>query len=147
MIHLDTHVLVWLYEGRRDLFPDAVAALIEENDLVISPMVELELEYLYEVGRAGVRAEVVVEDLRARLGVERSVAPFVSIVEHARHLSWTRDPFDRLIVATALADSVSLLTRDSTILDHCASALWPGGDEAARGKAGRRKRSTRRKKR
>ena len=38
------------------------------------------------------------------------------MVEAARTFAWTRDPFDRLIVANAIADGVKLLTADEIIL-------------------------------
>jgi PIN domain nuclease of toxin-antitoxin system len=124
VIHVDTHVVAWLYEGRTDLIPETVTRLIEEDELVVSPMVELELEYLYEIGRVQVGSRDVIDDLRARIGLPASLASFTSIVEHARGISWTRDPFDRIIVATALADDVDLITRDVTILTHCGRARW-----------------------
>ena len=46
------------------------------------------------------------------------------IGQHARLLGWPRDPFDRLIVAHALASRATLLTADETILGNCAQARW-----------------------
>jgi PIN domain nuclease of toxin-antitoxin system len=42
----------------------------------------------------------------------------------AATLGWTRDPFDRVIVAHALADDLPLLTRDERIRRHCPLARW-----------------------
>ena len=42
----------------------------------------------------------------------------VAAVVSAAGLTWTRDPFDRLIVADALAANTQLLTKDDTILRH-----------------------------
>ena len=39
MIYLDTHVVVWLYAGRTDLFPPLAKSQIDGNDLLISPLV------------------------------------------------------------------------------------------------------------
>ena len=39
-------------------------------------------------------------------------------------IDWTRDPFDRLIVAQAIAADGFLLTKDRTILNHSVAALW-----------------------
>jgi PIN domain nuclease of toxin-antitoxin system len=124
VIHLDTHLVAWLYEARLELIPVTVAQLIDQDDLCVSPMVELELEYLFEIGRASVRSQLVLDDLSARIGLGKSRAPFSSIVTLARDLSWTRDPFDRLIVATAMVDEATLLTRDRTILEHFSAARW-----------------------
>jgi PIN domain nuclease of toxin-antitoxin system len=122
VIHVDTHVVAWLYEGRTDLLPEAAARLLEESEIMVSPMVEL--EHLYEIGRVRVGSRSVMDDLRARIGLKASPASFASIIEYARGISWTREPFDRIIVATAMADDVDLITRDETILTHFARALW-----------------------
>jgi PIN domain nuclease of toxin-antitoxin system len=135
VIHVDTHVVAWLYEGRIDLLPETAARLIEESEVVISPMVELELEYLHEIGRARVGSRSVIDELYARIGLRASRASFASIIEHARGITWTRDPFDRIIVATAMADDAVLLTRDETILAHWARARWdekPSGRQTPR---------------
>jgi PIN domain nuclease of toxin-antitoxin system len=124
VIHLDTHVIVWLYDGQTARFPDTVKGALEENALLFSPMVELELEYLYEIGRLQVNSTAVLTDLKERIGIRVSSAHFEKIIEHARDLRWTRDPFDRVIVATAMADDVALITRDATILANYALARW-----------------------
>ena len=145
MIHLDTHVLAWLYEGSVDRLPASVQALIEENDLGISPMVELELQYLHEIGRLQATGHDVLQDLDGRIGIRKSSAPFARIIEEARQLTWTRDPFDRIIVATALADDVVLVTRDATILANHDRARWDAAPKA--GKAPGRRRQAKRRRR
>ncbi len=45
-------------------------------------------------------------------------------VERARAIKWTRDPFDRLIVAQAAVNDESLLTRDKIIRANDARAIW-----------------------
>lgn len=124
MIHLDTHVVVWLYKGDVAQFPESVLRCLERRPLQISPMVELELEYLYQIGRVSVAGLEVVEHLARRLGLRHSQAEFSEIVRHAAGLKWTRDPFDRLIVGTAIADGATLLTRDTTILSNFSMSRW-----------------------
>ncbi|WP_230458629.1 PIN domain-containing protein [Microcystis aeruginosa] len=51
MIYLDTHIVVWLYAGLTAKLSDCAKHLINENELYISPIVRLELQYLYEIGR------------------------------------------------------------------------------------------------
>ena len=126
MIYLDTHVVAWLYAGELDLLPASVRDLIELEDLVISPMVELELEYLFESGRTSVRSKAVVDALADEVGLARCGLPFTQVVAKALEQTWTRDPFDRLIVAQAAARKLPLLTRDQTVLDHYEGAIWSG---------------------
>ncbi|MSP60680.1 MAG: PIN domain-containing protein [Myxococcales bacterium] len=118
LIHLDTHLVAWLFAGdRRRLRP--FAAAIEKRTLVYSPMVELELQHLFEIERTTEPADAVLGALTNSLGLLQSTADFGRVIETARAYSWTRDPFDRVIVATAAVDGAALLTADRSILDHC----------------------------
>ena len=46
-IYLDTHVVVWLYAGETSKLSQAAEELINTNDLLISPIVLLEMNYLF----------------------------------------------------------------------------------------------------
>jgi len=124
VIHLDTHVVAWLYAGRTDILPAAARRAIDEHELLVSPMVVLELQYLYETRRTTARAEVVLETLGREIGLGICDHPFKQITAVALGESWTRDPFDRLIVAQAKARGVALVTKDSTIQQHYRQVIW-----------------------
>jgi PIN domain nuclease of toxin-antitoxin system len=124
VIHLDTHVVVWLYAGDTSRFPVGARRRLEREALRISPIVGLELQYLHEVGRISEGASVVLEDLGRRLGLAEDEGDFASVVAAARGLTWTRDPFDRLIVGHAAVGGTSLLTKDRTIRRHYRHAVW-----------------------
>jgi PIN domain nuclease of toxin-antitoxin system len=125
VIHLDTHVLVWLYAGELQRLSAAGRDLIERERLAISPMVSLELTYMYEVGRIRVPAAAVIDELVPRLELQPAASSFATVVQHAQTLTWTRDPFDRLIAGHALADDAGLLTADETLLAHLPVAVSP----------------------
>ncbi len=123
VIHLDTHVVVWLYAG--DLKRLAPARpWLEQHDLVVSPMVKLELAFLFEIGRLKQHADEIIRDLVERVGLRLASGSFADAVERAVHCPWTRDPFDRLIVGAARAEGVPLLTADQNIHKHFADAIW-----------------------
>lgn len=124
VIRLDTHAVVWLYTGELDRFTAAGRVLLESDRLVISPIVQLELTYLHEIERLRVGGADIVGDLGSRIGLTISDQPLLSVVHAAAGLTWTRDPFDRLIVADALAASCSLLTKDEAIRRHVPTARW-----------------------
>jgi len=124
VIHLDTHAVAWLYAGDLARFPRPVREVLEEEDLIVSPMVELELELLYEIRRIADHGRTILDDLIGRVGLRVSSAPFHRVVAAAAQLDWTRDPFDRLIVGQALADAARLVTRDRSIRRHYRAALW-----------------------
>ncbi len=87
-------------------------------------MVMLELEILFERGKIDRDAASLIERLSGRIELAISETPLPSIVDCARCFAWTRDPFDRLIVANAMADGARLVTADATILDNFAGGVW-----------------------
>ncbi len=127
MIHIDTHVAVWLYADAMGRFPATVRETLTTADLVISPMARLQLDFLHEIGRTAGPSSVVLGALSSTVGLRVDDTPFALVAEHAAALTWTRDPFDRIIVANALAADAPLLTADKRILDHCPEAFWNQG--------------------
>jgi PIN domain nuclease of toxin-antitoxin system len=124
LIYLDTHVVVWLYAGLVENFSRPVRDLINENEMRISPIIRLELQYLYETQRITVEANVIVADLSNRLGLHVCDKLFNSIVDQAVLVKWTRDPFDRLIVGNAQLGQDILITKDRNIRQHYPHANW-----------------------
>ncbi len=124
LIHLDTHVAVWLYAGDAERLAP-VRGRLATSRIAVSPMVVLELQYLYEIGRVTEAGQPVISDLIHRYGLELSEVPFSRVAHAALAMNWTRDPFDRLIAAQAAVENVSLLTRDASILQSFPLAVWP----------------------
>lgn len=124
MIYLDTHVVVWLYAGLTENLSDVAKSLINEHELYISPIVRLELQYLYEIGRIRVSSDVIVNDLSNSIGLNVCQQDFNLIIDRALNISWTRDPFDRLIVSNATINENILLTKDSNILNNYQHSVW-----------------------
>jgi len=115
VIMLDTHIAIALYEGRTSGLGIAARRAIDRETVTISPAVLLEIELLHEIGRLRVGATPVSmrlgEDLSIRVATER----FADVAIEALALGFTRDPFDRLIVAHAALAKASLVTHDTTI--------------------------------
>jgi PIN domain nuclease of toxin-antitoxin system len=126
LTYLDTHVAAWLFSNLVDLLPAGVRARLEESDLLISPAVKLELQYLYEIRRITSSAEHIVNSLEKEIALKICDLPFLKVVDVALTASWTRDPFDRLIASQATLRGATLLTRDRDLLTHCEWAEWPG---------------------
>lgn len=125
MIYLDTHVAAWLYaDGDARMSPAAITSLRESDDIRISPMVRLELQYLFEVGRVTAPAAKVVDELRTTLGLTVCDASFAAVAHLAEDLTWTRDPFDRLIVAHAALHEAPLVTKDGALHPRYSGCVW-----------------------
>lgn len=121
---LDTHAAVFLWEADRERFGAAGLALLERAALFVSPMVRLELALLHELGKVVPSAAEILATLASELGVEESRDRMEDVVREAVRLSWTRDPFDRMIVATAALHRAPLLTRDERIRERFDGAVW-----------------------
>jgi PIN domain nuclease of toxin-antitoxin system len=121
---LDTHAAVFLWEGRTEVFGLRSIALLERAELLVSSLVRLELTLLREVGKVTVAPEMLLGGLVAEFGVTLSREPLEALVPHAAPLSWTRDPFDRLLVAASLLHDAPLITRDRRIQENYPRAVW-----------------------
>ncbi|HEV7491933.1 MAG TPA: PIN domain-containing protein [Rhodanobacteraceae bacterium] len=120
---LDTHVAIALYEGRTGGLGTAAKRAIDRETVTISPAVLLEIELMHEIGRLRVGATPVslrlVEDLSIRVATER----FADVAIQALGFGFTRDPFDRLIVAHAALAKAALVTQDTHIRYHYPKAI------------------------
>lgn len=116
---------LWLYAGLVERLPESARGLIDEEDtLRISPMSALELAYMHEIGRARDPVSLMLAALRQSIGLEVADVSLAKLVETAVGLSWTRDPFDRMIAAHAVVADAPLVTADKTILEHLPQATW-----------------------
>jgi PIN domain nuclease of toxin-antitoxin system len=121
---MDTHVLVWVGQGDdQELSPAAFQAL-DENDIVVSPAVVLELEFLRQIGRLRLSPEKLLEQLESQIGLRVCDLQFQEVVSQALRDPWTREPFDLLIVANAQAANAPLVTKDRRIRKHYRQAIW-----------------------
>ena len=124
-MYLDTCVVVWLFGGEtHKLSRAAIDGIREEQEILVSPAVVLELQLLHEIKRARTSAMKVIARLSADVGLAICRLPFASVVEHAIDLAWTRDPFDRLIGAHARANDATLVTKDVRIRQHYKRSIW-----------------------
>lgn len=104
--------------------PAAARVLIADGQPRFSPLVVLELAYLHEVGRARDPVATMLAALRRDVGIEVTDISLAELTQAATDLSWTRDPFDRLIAAHAIVADAPLITADRTIREHLPQATW-----------------------
>lgn len=123
--YLDTHIAAWLHAGLTSKLTRDAKREIEKRDLLISPMVYLELDYLCQRNVVRYPAATIFAELSGTFGVTICPFPFPAIVIAAAGFAWTNDPFDRLIVGHALANqNSSLITADESIRQHYQQSVW-----------------------
>lgn len=124
MIYLDTHVVVWLYSGLTDKLSELAKNSINANEVYISAIVRLELQYLSEIKRITDEPDAIVTDLSKQIDLKICNRNFNEIISIALMIDWTRDPFDRIITANAQISNNILLSKDRKILNNYSHARW-----------------------
>lgn len=124
LIYLDTHVVLWIHSGLTERLTGSVVQLLNTQELRVSPIVRLELQYLYEIGRYLATPQIVLSSLKQRIGLLECDKRFEDVIIAARPLEWTRDPFDRIIVAHASIDDNILISKDTLIREKYTYARW-----------------------
>ncbi len=123
--YLDTPAFVRLALGRSRLLGREASRLIQRAELLISPMVLVELEYLYEIGRLKVRSRDLRTKAEHELGLKLCELPFATVASAAIDETWTSDAFDRIIVANARVNGLApLISADENIAQHYPRAVW-----------------------
>ena len=123
-LYLDTHAVVWLYNNELHKFPQQTLESIDNGNLLISPMVILELEYLYEIKRLNTHAAIIFNTLQQELDLQTCPLNFLQVITSALKQNWTRDPFNRIIVAQAAINQSMLVSKDEIIFENYDKAIW-----------------------
>jgi len=124
LIYLDTHAVIWLYSGNKKLFSKKAIELIENQSLVISPLVVLEIHYMNEIGRVNPKSKEIISHLAETCNLSICRKKYEDICLKAITFDFTRDPFDRLITAQAALNENLILTKDKSILQNYHGAVW-----------------------
>lgn len=125
LVFLDTHAVVWIYDRLLNKFSERALQAIESSEIFVSPIVLLELEYLFEIDRITTSSISIIEYLEQRINlkVDEQIKPSRWFVMSLQE-KWTRDPFDRLIVSHAKLKSAPLISKDRNILKNYPKTLW-----------------------
>lgn len=110
---LDTHFVVWVVSASSRL--KEFEWLDTYRPYRVSPISILEIAYLGEVGRLEVKFPQFDDTLRQDPRFVVDDLQVDRLASRAHAMSWTRDPFDRLLAAHSLARNLPLCTVDQQI--------------------------------
>lgn len=122
---LDTHAWVWSLDRSDRLSPAAMAAIDAADTVLVSPISFFEIAQKVRIGKWP-EMEPFVRELPALLAEQGgSVARFnPALCVAAGIMLWNhRDPFDRLLAATAMHDNLPLVSAD-IVFDGVVNRVW-----------------------
>ena len=113
---LDTQVVLWQLGGQRSLSTQATEAIAAADDLLFSAVSYAEIGIKAALGKLEVPA-----DLRDRV-TDSGVRTLGLSAEHGLSVAALpllhRDPFDRLLIAQALAERLAVVTADARFAEY-----------------------------
>jgi PIN domain nuclease of toxin-antitoxin system len=121
---LDTHALLWAV-SRPAALPVNVRALLEDGgtEVFVSAASTWEIAIKKQLGRLEVEARALLGEIRA-LGFSELKISFEHTLRAGALPPQHRDPFDRVLVAQALEEGLTVVTRDAVFGLYAAPTLW-----------------------
>ena len=124
---LDAHALLWFLSGSSQLSAKALAFIQDaQNTLFVSPATLWEIGIKDSLGKL-ILPEPFEKLFPARLDVSNIITLPILIPHlhvHRRLPFHHNDPFDRLIIAQALADDLTIVSCDSQFPAYGVKLLW-----------------------
>ncbi|MBR5965040.1 MAG: type II toxin-antitoxin system VapC family toxin [Treponema sp.] len=125
MFLIDTHALLWYLRDSPEISKTAKEA-IDKSDRIFTSIASLwEIAIKRNIGKLDLEfSSVQIE----RLCIQKEISLLPIKAEHLDKLNdlpkHHKDPFDRLLIAQALAENLCIITRDQTIPQYDIKTLW-----------------------
>lgn len=126
-ILLDTHVFLWLQTTPERLNAEALAAAGEaDNDVLLSAASSWEIAIKYALGKLHLPEPpaVHIPDRMSRSGVRGVPVQHAHALHVATLPAHHHDPFDRLLIAQAQLDGLTILTADPVFERYGVELMW-----------------------
>ena len=121
---LDTHIALWAVVGSRRLVPKAREVILAADEVLVSVASLWEIAIKHGLGKG----DLPISSAQALLAFSDAGYTLLDIrPEHAlavdRLPAIHGDPFDRMLVGQALAEPLTLVTRDAIVASYSAAIL------------------------
>ena len=121
---IDTHALIWYAQGSQEL--SSVALELMENEECFYSVLSLwEIAIKQKLGKIDEQLSIVTLDDFCRDCRFMRLTLTPEIIEATKALDFIhRDPFDRLLIAQALEEELTIITRDTIIPRYEVKTIW-----------------------
>ena len=124
---LDTSVFLWMDAVEDKLSAGAYNVLKDEATILYLSYISIwEIQIKHQIGKLTLRLPL--EELIQEQRAENNILLQPLMESHIYGLSQLphhhRDPFDRLLISQAIAENLTLITRDKQILKYDVKTIW-----------------------
>lgn len=124
---LDTHAFLWLLEGNPNLSAAALAALVDPaNDVFLS--VASVWEIAIKVSNQKMTLKEPLDVLLSKWAVAFDIELLPITEKHALEVLTLphhhRDPFDRIMIAQAMTEAMTIVTADTRFAAYGVPVIW-----------------------
>ncbi len=124
---LDTHAIIWWFAGNPILTTKTQQATTDtSNDKFISAASAWEIATKYRIGKLP-DAQELVEDFRTQVNSQGFIELPVTLEHAVRAGSLPgphRDPFDRILIAQAITDNLTLVSNETLFDSYGVRRMW-----------------------
>lgn len=111
---LDTHTFIWFIEGSDELSKKAINLIVDENNEILLSIASLwEISIKVGLGKLSIKGgyENIMNDI---VNNDITLLPidFAHTLVQSKLELHHRDPFDRILIAQAIAENMSIIGRD-----------------------------------
>ncbi|MBT8225395.1 MAG: type II toxin-antitoxin system VapC family toxin [Dactylosporangium sp.] len=118
---LDTHVVLWAITGDAALGEEFLDRLRHDPDIYLSPVSLWEITIKQTAGKLAGPTDLA-ERVRD-MGFQELPVTHVHAITAGRLPPYHRDPFDRMLVAQAVTEGLTLASRDASIAQYDVDVL------------------------
>ncbi len=124
---LDTHAFIWINEESPQL-SEKVKTLFcaEENEIYLSIASAWEIQIKAQLGKLDL--QIPIKELIDNNIKENKIRLLQISLSHIEHLEklplYHKDPFDRIIIAQAIVENLTVISLDNAFANYAVSTIW-----------------------
>ena len=123
---LDTHVVIWLAKDSPEL-PIGIKELVKqsENDMYISSVSLWEIAIKMNLGKLDLKLpldKLLIDIKTSGFNILQIEDEYLNKLSEIPYIH--KDPFDHMIIATALAEDLTIITTDENIQKYDVNWIW-----------------------